>query len=654
MNFKKPNINEEDSKIDEMKDFLYSRSTGNIKPQRSVLKKRKKTIIQNNWAVNKKDENTTNDDVYKYKIKKKRSMFYFFLLFSFIFFIGALVFSVYFLMLNKNEISLQEIDISVIGPNSIKSGEDLSFSVIVENMSDLTYEDIDMTVYFPDSTVKSSDREFVKADSREIKKDLLPNSKIKEQFDVALSGSVGEKKDMKIDIFYKGKSYSGFLNKQTTYTVQIDSAPVDIQLEYPKKIISSDEFNMKINILSNVTEPINDLLVVGKYPVGFEVVSTKPESIFTDTKNVFSIETINPGDTETIAIKGFLRGEEGEEKYFNFIVGDTLPFKNEMRTVFAKQEDRVLLKEPDMSFVVESKNENNNEYDVYSAGGEPIINFNLKNNLSDIVSNVKITADIEGAIYDKKSVKTSKGFFDSNKDRLVWDRTINDAFKSLSSEQFVTDKIAFDILSYDEIISDGIKNPEINFKFKIFGTSFADAGSQNEIYLTLDKKIKLRTKLDFSEQILYSQGPFKNTGDVNPVSGEKTTYTVAWSIKNTTSDIEDLQVKAKLPIYIKYLNNTSPKNAYFSYNEETREVTLNYKKIDAFTGYNTDVKTAYFQIEYLPTDPHIGSEPVIVEQKYITASDSFTGENIKIENKVSTTKLRDDPEYDVSGLVQEK
>jgi hypothetical protein len=131
-------------------------------------------------------------------------------------------------------------------------------------------------------------------------------------------------------------------------------------------------------------------------------------------------------------------------------------------------------------------------------------------------------------------------------------------------------------------------------------------------------------------------------GSVQPKVGEATTYTVAWKIYNSSSDIFDVEVSAKLPLYVNYVNNIFPKNSYFSYNEDTREVKLRFNKIDAFIGYRTDPKTAYFQVEIVPTSPQIGSKPLLVGEKVLKAKDNFIDREIEIKVDQKTTELKND------------
>ena len=93
---------------------------------------------------------------------------------------------------------------------------------------------------------------------------------------------------------------------------------------------------------------------------------------------------------------------------------------------------------------------------------------------------------------------------------------------------------------------------------------------------------------------------------------------------NSTSDILNTEVRAKLPLYVKFLNNIHPKNSYLSYDPETREVIWKYKKIEAFIGYRTEPKKVYFQIEYIPTAPHSGNILVILHNIKLLTKDSFT------------------------------
>lgn len=100
-------------------------------------------------------------------------------------------------------------------------------------------------------------------------------------------------------------------------------------------------------------------------------------------------------------------------------------------------------------------------------------------------------------------------------------------------------------------------------------------------------------------------------------------------------------MRAKLPLYVKFLGNTSPENAYISYDEETREVVWRHNKIEAFIGYRTDPKTAYFQVEFIPSAPQVENRPLIIGEKILTANDSHAERAVLVKSESENSSLPD-------------
>jgi hypothetical protein len=108
-------------------------------------------------------------------------------------------------------------------------------------------------------------------------------------------------------------------------------------------------------------------------------------------------------------------------------------------------------------------------------------------------------------------------------------------------------------------------------------------------------------------------------------------------------------------LYVKYLNNTSPDKSYISFDESRREITLRFNKLEAFTGYRTDPKTVYFQVELTPNAPQIGQTPILLYDIKAEANDTFiTDRKIKLSNNNLTTKLSNYHDKDIkTGIVIE-
>jgi hypothetical protein len=404
-------------KIDELKAQLYSRKTGKIKIERKKLKK-KKIDFESAWGKKNFQNNLSDRDLYTFK-KKGTSVFSIIFVMALIFFIGAISFASFLFLFNKNEVK-SEINMSIIGPNSIKSGEFLEFLVVLENTTDLDYKDIEFTVSYPNSTIDSTEKTFIKHKIKKYPKKLLSGGKIEQKFSAILSGIRGEKKEIKVGVSYKAGEFSNLLFLNRIYDIKIDSSPVTIEMDYPKEVLSKKDFTITINILSNTSELLQDLILIGKYPLNFIISDTSSKSVFSnETQSIFKIDELKAGDKKVIEIKGSLVGQNNEEKFFNFTLGDAVPFRNEMRTLFSETEKVISIKRPDIDLVIISDFDDTNGNSIVPAGEKVSFKINLSNNLTSLMSDLKITSFLADSLINKREVDVPKGFYNSNENKVV-------------------------------------------------------------------------------------------------------------------------------------------------------------------------------------------------------------------------------------------
>ncbi len=641
--------NEED-RIDQIKTELYSWKTKEVKPKRKGLFQLKKKPLKNTWGEL-PNIDPIDEDLYKFE-RKGPSVFQIALILSLVFFVTAVSFAAFFLIFNKNEVK-SEMVMKVTGPNSVKSGERLDFLVELDNPTDIDYRDIEFIVDYPKSTLDGDTKNFVTNKDIIYPEKLLAGGKIGQKFSAILSGTIGDVKEIRIAAYYKAGNFSNLLFSKKIYKVEIESAPVTVEMEYPKSVLSKKEFQFNVNILSNSSEELYDLVVISKYPSGFKFISSEPKAVFSNTsQNVFKIKQLNPGEKKTITIKGSLVGQNTEKKFFSFELGDSIPFRNEIRTLFSKVEKEVAIKKPDISLAIKTREDNSKGEAIVKPGSSLDLVMELTNNLDSIISDLKITADVPDNLIVKKKLRADKGFYDSNKNKIIWNKNTNEKLKAIKPLSSLSQEFSMDFLELEDIAG-YVKDPEIDIDFTVSGINFDNQNSEGSILEKFSKVIKIPTQITLATEITHNkEEPFKNIGSENPVVGEVTTYTVAWKIYNSNSDITDVEVRAKLPPYVKYLDNVSPEKSYISYEPTKREVVWRNKKVDAFIGYRTDPKTVYFQIEYIPTDPHIGNRPTLIEKSRLIAKDSFIGSERVITSPAQNTVIKDYAGISAVGIVR--
>jgi hypothetical protein len=169
-----------------------------------------------------------------------------------------------------------------------------------------------------------------------------------------------------------------------------------------------------------------------------------------------------------------------------------------------------------------------------------------------------------------------------------------------------------------------------------------------------DKLIcKINSQLDLETKAYYyePQSGIENSGPIPPRVDRLTTYTVHWQITNSSNDLEDVRVWATLPQGIswsdRYINEVPDSELY--YNERTKQVSWEIDKVPAGTGVIFSTYELIFQIGLTPSITQLGRRPVLINDSWIEAKDTFTEIVLEDTDREVNTSLPDDPKIGSYG-----
>ena len=109
--------------------------------------------------------------------------------------------------------------------------------------------------------------------------------------------------------------------------------------------------------------------------------------------------------------------------------------------------------------------------------------------------------------------------------------------------------------------------------------------------------------------------------------GESTEYTIHWTLKNSATDLRDVEVKTTLPPDVQWTGLTqSAADATLRYAQESREVVWRLPRIRAMKGSLGDPPLeVVFQIAAIPGETHVGQFQRLTNETTVRAIDEFTG-----------------------------
>ncbi|MEI6346292.1 MAG: hypothetical protein WCO79_03630, partial [bacterium] len=542
-----------------------------------------------------------------------------------------------------NNISSDNIGIEISGPVTIDGGKELVLDVTVTNKNSIDLQLADLRVVFPDGTRKVDNL------GEELKRltdpigDLPAGQSAKKQIRAVLFGQQNEKKQILIEVEYRVAGSNAIFTKDKILDLVVTSSPVNLTVSSLKEVNSKQDLEFSIDLVSNSSQILKSVIVRGDYGFGFSYTGSDPKPFL--GQNVWRVGDLQPGEKRSIRVRGRLEGQDGEDRTFHFSVGiQGSGDPKSMQPEFLSVAQTVSIKKPFVSVDV-ALDGSSGALLAATAGRLVRGEIAWANNLPTKVRNVKVVAKLSGALLDKASVKVTDGFYNSVDNTIVWDQKTTRAFTELSPGDAGRLSFTFASVGQDIGALDQFKNAEISLEIGVQG-SRTDGIDASEVLATpVNKKVRFVSELAALARSTRSVGVFSNTGPIPPVAEKQSTYTIIWSLTNTTNSVDGVQAVATIPSYVTWLGNVNPPSENVAFDVTTGTITWNVGEIKSGVGFSSAPRQLQFQVSLVPSVSQVGSSPVLVNDLLIQGTDRYTGSPLQVSRAAVTTRTNSDPTY---------
>lgn len=552
------------------------------------------------------------------------------------FFVVALLLSSSFLFFGNNTISGNNISISVNGPFTVGGGDQMPLQVAVSNENAVAVESALLVIEYPSGTQSASEV------GKELFTERIPLNRIDsgEVVNVPIRalvyGEENEEKVVHVSVEYRvSGSNATFFKEADPYRFKISSSPVTLTVDTVRSVTSGQEIELELSIQSNAPSPVSDLLVQATYPFGFDFLSAEPEPV--SEKDTWRIPELKPEEKRTITVRGVLTGKQNEERVFDVSVG----VANErdrfaLASHFVSNQFGIAIEEP---FIGLSSNINGSDDEVVVIGHDGFITgtVSFKNTLENTLYDGEVTASLAGNALDETEVVPSGGFYDSADNTITWSYVDLESLEEIPPGKEL--QLTFRLTPKEDVS----RSPEITMDFAVKAKRVYEDRVPQELSGILTRTVRLETDIKFDSSVIYSDGPFTNTGPVPPIAEEVTQYTVLMSVDNGSNGITGGVVTATLPTYVTWLDLVTPGDIV-RYNATTREITWNIGDMEANTR-----EEVWMQISFKPSLSQVGSTPVLIRDQQFRATDRFTGTALRENEFALSTALLDDPDQSLAN-----
>lgn len=627
------NEDEKLNKIENLKNKLFSRGYETISDHPDHFTHDKKREVLDSW----KNLNTM------YNLKKEKSqtsIFKKFFIFSVVFFMLALGYVSYMFFVGGNTVSNSNIDINIIGNTFTNGGEKFPLVVEIVNKNKVSLQLVDLVVEYPKGSTSD-----IFGNTERLRSSvgtIASGGTYNENIDLFLFGEQGTIKDIKFSLEYRLEGSNAIFVKDKNYEVTINSTPLNIAIEAPEEVTPGQDVILNIKATLNAPQSSTKMLTKLDYPLGFQFVSANPAPAYDN--NVWDLGEMTPGVEKIISITGkMVDVYDGDEKTFRIFSGlQSGKNKSEIEVVFNSLIHKLTISKPfiDVKLLVNSSYQK--EYSV-SSKSSLSGQINWANNLDTKINDLNITARIKGNVFDRKTLNTRSGFYNSVDDYLVWDKNSIKEFAEVNPGGSGSVDFSFMPMALYSATGGLISNPSVVIEVSITGKQALEGNILRELKNSETKNIKIISDVGFNAKSLYYSGPFKNTGPIPPKAEKETTYTITWSLSNTSNNISKVEVRSALPQWMRFTGEVSPASENIIYDASTREILWKASSIPKGAGITTGAKEVSFQVALTPSISQVGEKPTILNKMSLTGYDDFANVNVQSSKPAFTTSITSDP-----------
>lgn len=589
--------------------------------------------------------------VYRNRFFMKTSVFKNFFIFSLVFFVLTLGYASYVFFAGGNNVSNDNIDISILGNNFIAGGEELALVVGITNKNNSALDLVDLVLEYPKSGGSGETNAAVPTERFRQSLGTIPAGAVRnENLKLVLFGEQGTVRILDISLEYRVEGSNSIFIKKKSYDVTISSTPLDLAVDAPAEISQNQDITLNIKETLNATKPLSKILLKLDYPVGFQFVSSAPAP--TLSNNVWNLGDLAPGTERKISVTGkMLDVVDGEEKFFHISSGSqSSADKSMIDVVFNSISHAVTIKKP---FIEAKLSINGVSQREYAANTKNAIRGEIRwtNNLDTKVNDLEIKAKISGNAVNRKTISTDQGFYNSLLDTIIWDKNSLSDFREVNPGDSGSVSFSVSSLSIFSATLGMLPDPSIKIDVSIAGKQLVSGYATQSFNNSDSATIRIISDVGLAGKALYYSGPFVNKGPIPPKVEQETTYTVVWSLSNTANNLSKGIARSSLPSWIRFVGPVSPLSEDLTYNPSTKEIIWNIGRIPKGTGITAAEKSASFQIAFIPSLSQAGAIPILVNDVVLTAHDDFANVDVRANKTSLRTNLDNDPKFPQSGGV---
>lgn len=617
-------------------------SEGNLDPLRNTLyQKTAERRGRSSPAQKPQKQEAVVESAWKEEVsrapKEKKNHLWIFLGGSVIFFVLAVVAATLILLGGGRTVSPENLEVLVSAPSTVASGEVYEMEISVTNRNPVALPFVELTVSFPKGARDPNDFSRERGHLVQAFEALSPGQKETVTIPSVFFGEEGQESETLLIFEFRAEGSNAVVVREERLPILISSAPLSLFLDMPETVVPGGSFIATARLEVQTEEAIPDVVLIGNYPFGFEILNAEPASTRGD--RIWELGTLESGDEIEIEIEGRFAAQSGSERVLVFKAGTGLtPNGEDLQLVYMQQEKTIAVESSALGLSV-LLNGSGADTLIVDAGSVLSGRIALENNLGTDLFGSAIQVTLSGSALDESALDPRTGLYQASTNTIIFNRDTDSELEVLEPKD--RSVVTFEVPVKSARDLRGVQNPTLEVMVTVSGREVGQGTGSRPVTAQTRKTIQVIADLELDSTLLYSTGTFSNSGPWPMEAGEQTTYTLDFEVENTVNTVASTELAYSLPSYVKYtgrINGLS--GGTVAYNEQSGTLTISLGELAP-----GEVRNGAVQLSVTPSTNQTGSVITIVNGSVVRGVDRFTKESVQTSGAAMTSRITQDPEY---------
>lgn len=541
---------------------------------------------------------------------KTKSFGYLLFLVSFIFFIGTILFAYYSFSQKTNAVSDAHIMLEMNVNPFVEGGEKTKYVYSIQNINTLPLLSAYLTVSYEKGV--GGDEGQNKSTEKINIGDILYNDVRKGEVELQFFGAENSARDIEVTLHYKVEGSNAVFTKTIHAKTVIKTSPLDVHIVGKESVVSGQEYSATVVIRNNTSTTSEEALLQIAIPNNITIKNATPKQ--NNSNMTWRIEKLSSQKDKKIEIIFTIKGKAGEKYGIRATVGTGVNDFHDIGNVFSFENKDVNIVHTGLVIKVSSNHENGDVAVNSFLPGERVAGYiTYANTSGQEIHNATIALEIQEAQVVNKSVYTEKGYYDSEKNSIVWKSDALDELKSIEINGRGT-------LGYSFMVPKDIDTASAYTVNVVSTGEFTDG--VEKFSGTESKTWKIEGGATLSAVLLHQDDTFLNGGAFPPVANKSTDYTIDL-VLSSPNGIRGASYIFTLPPYVSWQNKVYG-GATATYNTKNRKVIVTLPDVPPQKTVHTKI-----QVSFKPSQTQINTSPNITSAISFDGTDAIAGVSLK-------------------------